>query len=186
MRRTVDGQPNMNIPSGVCALRLRVVSRTSGFVSQPNLPIFNILVQETGKATVPAMGCYGIGVSRVVAAAIEQNHDDNGILWPDAIAPFQIALVPIGYGKSDKVRETMDRLYSELVHAGFDVLLDDRDERPGVIFADMDLIGIPHRLVVGDKGLAKGTVEYKGRRNNQAREVQLDQIIRYMQETVNH
>ena len=88
----------------------------------------------------------------MVAAAIEQNHDDHGIIWPDTIAPFQVALVPIGYGKSEKVRETMDKLYSELVHAGFDVLLDDRDERPGVIFADMDLIGVPHRVVIGDKG----------------------------------
>jgi prolyl-tRNA synthetase len=131
-----------------------------------------------------SMGCYGIGVSRVVAATIEQNHDDNGIIWPDAIAPFQIALVPIGYGKSEKVRETMDKLYSELVHAGFDVLLDDRDERPGVIFADMDLIGVPHRIVIGDKGLAKGVAEYKGRRDKQPRELPLDGLLDRLRQTI--
>jgi prolyl-tRNA synthetase len=134
------------------------------------------VLDEAGNAVVMPMGCYGIGVSRVVAAAIEQNHDNNGIIWPDSIAPFQIALVPIGYRKSDKVRETVDKLYSELVHTGYDVLLDDRDERPGVIFADMDLIGIPHRLVIGDKGLAKGVAEYKGRRDAAAREVAFGDI----------
>ncbi|MHB8534423.1 MAG: proline--tRNA ligase [Sulfuricaulis sp.] len=142
------------------------------------------VLDEAGKPVVMPMGCYGIGVSRVVAAAIEQNHDDNGILWPDAIAPFQIALVPIGYNKSDKVREAINRLYDELVHAGFDALLDDRDERPGVIFADMDLIGIPHRLVVGEKGLAKGTIEYKGRRDKAARELPLGEIVHALRETV--
>ncbi len=123
------------------------------------------VLDEAGQSVVMPMGCYGIGVSRVVAAAIEQNHDDNGIVWPDAIAPFQVAIVPIGYRKSEKVRETADRLYDSLVQMGLDVLLDDRDERPGVIFADMDLIGIPHRVVIGDKGLAKGAIEYKGRRD---------------------
>jgi prolyl-tRNA synthetase len=135
------------------------------------------VLDEAGKAVVMPMGCYGIGVSRVVAASIEQNHDDNGIIWPDAIAPFHVALVPIGYRKSDKVRETIDQLYSELVHAGLEVLLDDRDERPGVIFADMDLIGIPHRIVLGDKGLAKGMAEYKGRRDTAARELPLAQVV---------
>jgi len=134
------------------------------------------VLDEAGQAVVMPMGCYGIGVSRVVAAAIEQNHDNNGIIWPDAIAPFHIALVPIGYRKSDKVRETVDKLYAELVHAGYDVLLDDRDERPGVIFADMDLIGIPHRIVIGDKGLAKGVAEYKGRRDATPREIALGDV----------
>jgi prolyl-tRNA synthetase len=134
------------------------------------------VLNEAGNSVLMPMGCYGIGVSRVVAAAIEQNHDTNGIIWPDNIAPFHIALVPIGYRKSDKVRETVDRLYGELVHAGYDVLLDDRDERPGVIFADMDLIGIPHRIVIGDKGLAKGVAEYKSRRDAAPREIALDDL----------
>jgi prolyl-tRNA synthetase len=128
------------------------------------------VLDEAGRAVVMPMGCYGIGVSRVVAAAIEQNHDEHGILWPDAIAPFTVALVPIGYHKSAALKEAADKLYAELTHAGIDVLLDDRNERAGVIFADMDLIGIPHRLVLGEKGLAKGVVEYKGRRDKTATE----------------
>jgi prolyl-tRNA synthetase len=135
------------------------------------------VLNEAGQSVVMPMGCYGIGVSRVVAAAIEQNHDAHGIVWPDPIAPFHIALVPIGYRKSDQVRATIDQLYGELVQAGYDVLLDDRDERPGVIFADMDLIGIPHRLVIGDKGLAKGVAEYKGRRDSTPREIALDGVL---------
>jgi prolyl-tRNA synthetase len=138
------------------------------------------VLDESGKAVVVPMGCYGIGVSRIVAAAIEQNHDDHGILWPDAIAPFQIALVPIGYHKSAEVKAAVDKLYGDLAAAGFEVLLDDRDERPGVLFADMDLIGIPHRLVLGDKGLAKGAVEYKGRRDKQPRDVPIDQTISFL------
>jgi len=142
------------------------------------------VLDEAGKAVVMPMGCYGIGVSRVVAAAVEQNNDDNGILWPDAIAPFQIALVPIGYYKSEKVKATVDQLYADLTQAGFDVLMDDRDERPGVIFADMDLIGIPHRLVIGDKGLAKGVAEYKGRRDKQPTEIPLAEIVEQMRSRI--
>jgi prolyl-tRNA synthetase len=103
-------------------------------------------------------------VTRIVAAAIEQNHDERGIIFPAPIAPFEAALVPIGYHKSAQVREAADRLYAELAAAGLDVLLDDRDERPGVLFADMDLMGIPHRIVLSERGLAAGNAEYKGRR----------------------
>jgi len=134
-------------------------------------------LDEAGKSVVMPMGCYGIGVSRIVAAAIEQNHDEQGIVWPDSIAPFQVALVPIGYQKSERVREAVDRLYSELGAAGIEVLLDDRDERPGVIFADMDLIGIPHRVVIGEKGLGKGMAEYKGRRDTKPRDVPLAHVV---------
>src|SRR6185295_6725945 len=114
------------------------------------------VLDESGKAATLYMGCYGIGVTRVVAAAIEQNHDARGIIWPDAIAPFQVVVVPLNAAKSPRVRETSERLYSELAAAGYDVLLDDRDERPGVKFADSELIGIPHRVVVGDRGLEAG------------------------------
>jgi len=117
------------------------------------------------------MGCYGIGVTRIVAAAIEQNHDARGIMFPRAMAPFDLALVPIGLGKSAQVRETAERLYRELTAAGIDVLLDDRDERPGVALADMELIGVPHRVVVGDRGLKAGNVEYQARRAAQAESV---------------
>jgi prolyl-tRNA synthetase len=109
------------------------------------------------------MGCYGIGVTRIAAAAIEQSHDERGIVFPRPIAPFEACLVPIGYHKSAAVRAAADQLYAQLAAAGVDVLLEDRDERPGVLFADMDLLGIPHRLVISDRGLAAGTIEYKGR-----------------------
>jgi prolyl-tRNA synthetase len=144
------------------------------------------VLDESGQATVMPMGCYGIGVSRVVAAAIEQNHDDKGIIWPDPIAPFHVALVPIGYQKSERVRAAADKLYEELTRANIDVLLDDRNERPGVMFADIDLIGIPHRLVIGDKGLDKGVIEYKHRRESAARELPIDQTIAEIKTAVRH
>lgn len=125
---------------------------------------------EDGKAATLYMGCYGIGVTRVVAAAIEQNHDARGIIWPDAIAPFQVVVVPINAPKSPRVRETAERLYNEIAALGIDVLLDDRDERPGVKFADSELIGIPHRIVVGDRGLEAGKLEYRHRRAEAAEE----------------
>jgi prolyl-tRNA synthetase len=135
------------------------------------------VLDEGGRAVIMPMGCYGIGVSRVVAAAIEQNHDANGIIWPAPIAPFAVAIVPIGYQKSDAVRSTVDKLYDNLTGAGIDVLLDDRDERPGVMFADIDLIGIPHRLVIGDKGVAKHVAEYKGRPDDKSREIPLATVV---------
>jgi prolyl-tRNA synthetase len=125
-------------------------------------------LDETGQAQVMEMGCYGIGVSRIVASAIEQNHDDRGIIWPKAMAPFLLVIVAIGYGKSDAVRTAADTLYAELSAAGFDVLLDDRDERPGVMFADAELIGIPHRVTIGERGLKDGVVEYQARRTEGA------------------
>jgi prolyl-tRNA synthetase len=123
------------------------------------------------------MGCYGIGVSRIVAAAIEQNHDERGILFPRAMAPFDLALVPIGMRKSAPVREVVERLYRELAAAGIEVLLDDRDERPGVMFADMELIGIPHRIVVGERGLKSGQIEYQSRRDAQARPLPIQEAV---------
>jgi prolyl-tRNA synthetase len=128
------------------------------------------VLDETGRQATMYMGCYGIGVTRVVAAAIEQNHDSRGIIWPDAIAPFQVVVVPINAPKSPRVRETAERLYNELLAAGIDVLLDDRDERPGVKFADSELLGIPHRVVVGERGLEKGLLEYRQRRAEAAEE----------------
>jgi len=122
-----------------------------------------VFLDESGKSRAYEMGCYGIGVTRIVGAAIEQNHDARGIVFPQPIAPFQLALVPIGYKKSAQVREACDRLYLELAAAGIEVLFDDRDERPGVMFADMELIGIPHRVVVGERGLKDGKLEYQGR-----------------------
>src|SRR3954451_13389845 len=128
------------------------------------------------------MGCYGIGVTRIVAAAIEQNHDAKGIVFPAQIAPFEVCIVPIGYQKSAAVREATDKLYADLQKAGVDVLLDDRDERPGVLFADMDLIGIPHRIVLGERGLAAGNAEYKARREEKGIDVPLASVATFVKD----
>jgi prolyl-tRNA synthetase len=135
---------------------------------------------EDGKSATLYMGCYGIGVTRVVAAAIEQNHDARGIIWPDAIAPFQVVVVPINAPKSPRVRETADRLYEQIAALGVDVLLDDRDERPGVKFADSELIGIPHRVVVGDRGLEAGKLEYRHRRAAAAEEFPAGEALAFL------
>jgi len=126
------------------------------------------------------MGCYGIGVTRIVAAAIEQNHYERGIVFPAPIAPFELALVPIGYHKSPAVKAAADTLYAELAAAGVDVLMDDRDERPGVLFADMDLVGIPHRVVLGERSLAAGNAEYKGRRDDKPRDLPLGECVAFL------
>jgi prolyl-tRNA synthetase len=138
------------------------------------------VLDESGKAIVPTMGCYGIGVTRVVAAAIEQNHDDRGIIWKEAIAPFHVVLVPINMHKSQRLREAVDSLYQELLDAGFEVLLDNRKERPGVMFADMELIGIPHRVVFSEKGLDSGSLEYRGRRDTESADVPLGEIVPFL------
>jgi prolyl-tRNA synthetase len=139
-----------------------------------------VYLDEKGESRPMEMGCYGIGVTRVVAAAIEQNHDERGIVFPRPIAPFEAALVPIGYHKSAAVREAAERLHQELAAAGVDVLLDDRDERPGVLFADMDLIGIPHRIVLSERGLAAGNAEYKGRRDDKPRDMPLKEVVAFL------
>jgi prolyl-tRNA synthetase len=131
-------------------------------------------LDEKGAHQPMEMGCYGIGITRIVAAAIEQNHDERGIMWPQPIAPFDIAIVPIGLGKSAAVREAAEQLHDELTAAGLDVLLDDRDERPGVMFADMELIGIPHRVVIGERGLKQNQIEYQSRRDKAAQPIALD------------
>ncbi len=133
-----------------------------------------------GSSQVLQMGCYGIGVSRVVAAAIEQHHDDRGIVWPPAIAPFMVAIVPIAYQKSDAVRETCDGLYAALQNQGIEALLDDRDERPGVKFADIELLGIPHRIVIGERGLKTNTAEYQGRRDETATSVPIEEVEAFL------
>jgi prolyl-tRNA synthetase len=137
------------------------------------------------------MGCYGIGVSRIVAAAIEQNHDARGIIWPVAMAPFALCIVAIGYAKSDMVKQAADGLYNDLVAGGFDVLLDDRDERPGVMFADAELIGIPHRVTVGERGLKDGVIEYQSRRadgaqGGEARKVAVNEAAHFLRGIIQH
>ncbi|MCY1410857.1 Proline--tRNA ligase [compost metagenome] len=144
------------------------------------------VLNEIGKPVTLTMGCYGIGVSRVVAAAIEQNWDERGILWPEALAPFQIAIVPMKY-ENAAVKEAADCLYAELTAAGYEVLFDDRDKKtsPGVKFADMELIGIPHRIVVSERGLAESVLEYKGRRDSEAQSVPLAEIQAFLAARLN-
>lgn len=143
------------------------------------------VLDEAGKEQTMIMGCYGIGVTRVVASAIEQNFDDNGIIWPDSIAPFHIALVPINKAKSQAVADKCEALYAELQAAGFDVLyMDDDKARLGVMLADTDLMGIPHRIVIGDRGLEAGTIEYKGRRDADKQEVAANEIVEFLKARV--
>jgi len=137
-------------------------------------------LDENGRKQAFEMGCYGIGITRIVGAAIEQNHDDRGIIFPEPIAPFQVALVPMGYARSAQVREAVDSMCQELTAKGIEVLLDDRDERPGVMFADMELIGIPHRIVIGDRGLKDGVVEYQGRGDKQAERIALGEAASFL------
>ncbi|ALP52512.1 proline--tRNA ligase [Candidatus Tenderia electrophaga] len=171
-----DGQGTLQIKRGVEVGHIFQLGRKYS-------EAMKALVQdEAGKAVLMTMGCYGIGVSRVVAAAIEQNNDARGIIWPAAIAPFQVALLPLNAHKSQRLRQAAEELYEELQAAGFEVLLDDRKERPGVMFADMELIGIPHRVVFSEKGLDKGEVEYKGRRDSDNQYIPLAQIAAFLKE----
>ena len=143
-------------------------------------PLNCAFLDETGRQQLMEMGCYGIGVTRIVGAAIEQGHDERGIILPHSIAPFELAICPIGWKKSEQVRAAAQALYAELVAAGIDVLLDDRDERPGVMFAEMELIGIPHRVVVGERGLKEGKLEYQGRRDPAATPVAMADLLGFV------
>ncbi|WNO61873.1 proline--tRNA ligase [Rheinheimera sp. MMS21-TC3] len=142
------------------------------------------VLNEAGKHQIMTMGCYGVGVSRIIAAAIEQNHDDNGIIWPDAIAPFQIALIPMNMHKSVRIEEATIQLYNQLTAAGFEVLFDDRKERPGVMFADIELMGIPHSIVIGERNLDNQQVEYKNRRSGEKQLLNLADVVSVMQQNL--
>ena len=140
------------------------------------------VLDNDGKTRPIQMGCYGIGVTRVVAAAIEQNNDERGIIWPEAIAPFDIVLIPINLNKSYRIKEAADSIYAELRKAGFDVLLDDRAQRPGVKFADADLLGIPHRLVIAEKTWDEGRIEYKKRRSQETEMIAIANLLTHLSE----
>lgn len=182
VRNVVEGDPS---PDGRGRLRL-VRGIEVGHVFKLGTKYSQAMkatyLDEQGREQVMVMGCYGIGVSRVVAAAIEQNHDERGIAWPAALAPFDVALVPIGMHRSQRLREAIEKLYADLTAAGFAVLFDDRDARPGVMFADMELIGIPHRVVLSERGLDAGEVEYKGRRDDAATQVPLAEIDAFLRQ----
>jgi prolyl-tRNA synthetase len=135
---------------------------------------------EDGKPQFMEMGCYGIGITRLPAAAIEQNHDERGIIWPDAIAPFTVVICPVNMDRSEAVKQEAQRLYEALLSAGVDVIMDDRGERPGAMFADWELIGVPHRVTVGDRALKEGQVEYQHRRDSEGRRLGLDEVVPYL------
>jgi len=141
-----------------------------------------VMVDGKGNSQAMEIGCYGLGVSRMVAAAIEQNHDEKGIIWPQSIAPFQIAILPMNYHKSTRVREAADALYAELVGAGYEVLLDDRKVRPGFMFSDFELVGIPHQIVIGDKTLDDDQFEYKQRKDMQLQRVDRARMMDFVAE----
>jgi len=166
-----DGQGTLDIARGIEVGHIFQLGNKYSTALNANV------LADTGKSQILTMGCYGIGITRVVAAAIEQHHDDNGIIWPMALAPFQVVLVPINAHKSIRVREASEEIYKELTDAGFDVLLDDRGLRPGVSFADMELMGMPHRLMLGERGLDKGMIEYKNRASGDADEFNIADIV---------
>jgi prolyl-tRNA synthetase len=149
-------------------------------------PMRAVVLDEQGKSVVMYMGCYGIGVTRVVAAAIEQNHDERGIIWPDPLAPFTVSLIPINSHKSMRVREATHNLYTALTAAGIDVVCDDRDQRPGVKFADDELLGIPHRFTIGEKSLDRGVLEYRARRGTENIEIPIDNALTFLRERLEH
>lgn len=142
------------------------------------------VLDQNGKSATMSMGCYGIGATRVVAAAIEQNHDNNGIVWPTALAPFHVALLPIKMDKSERVREATENLYRDLTQAGVEVLLDDRNVRPGFMFADMELMGIPHRVVIGERSLDEGMLEYRGRTESENTMIAIEDIVDFLQSRI--
>jgi len=184
IREVVDGDPS---PSGKGRLKIArgiEVGHIFQLGRKYSAAMNATVLDEQGREVQMYMGCYGIGVTRVVAAAIEQNNDDRGIIWPDPIAPFQVILVPMNLAKSQRVREAADELYAELSAAGIETLLDDRDARPGVKFADAELIGIPHRIVIGERGLDAGELEYRHRRAEANLPVARAHIVQFLKERI--
>jgi len=180
LRNVIDGEP---APDGAGPLRIAQgieVGHIFQLGTKYSSAMKTVCLDENGSARTLIMGCYGIGVSRIVAAAIEQNHDDRGIIWPDALAPFAVSLVPINMHKSRRLQDTAMKIYNELIEAGIETLLDDRKERPGVMFADAELIGIPHRLTLSDSNLDAGTVEYKFRRDADKKIIPLPGAVDYI------
>jgi prolyl-tRNA synthetase len=180
LRKVVEGDPS---PSGKGRLRIArgiEVGHIFQLGRKYSEPMKARVLDESGREVTLLMGCYGIGVTRIVAAAIEQNHDERGIIWPAPIAPFQLVLLPLNLQKSARVREVSDRLYAELTDAGIEVLYDDRDARPGVKFADAELLGIPHRLVVSERGLEAGKLEYRHRRDSTSTEFAASEALAFL------
>ncbi|WP_150049491.1 proline--tRNA ligase [Methylomonas rhizoryzae] len=182
IRQVVDGDPSPEGNGKLTIARGIEVGHIFQLGSKYSEAMQAAVVNEAGKNQTMIMGCYGIGISRVVAAAIEQGHDERGIIWPNELAPFQVAICPMNMYKSDRLIDTVEKIYNDLLAAGVEVLLDDRKVRAGFMFSDMELIGIPHRLVVGDRGLDNGTVEYQGRTDTESQEVPFDHIVDFIKQ----
>ncbi|VAW79977.1 Prolyl-tRNA synthetase, bacterial type [hydrothermal vent metagenome] len=184
LRNVVDGDPSPDGQGTLSIARGIEVGHIFQLGRKYSNKMKATVLNDKGKSVELAMGCYGIGVTRVVAAAIEQNHDDKGIIWSSAIAPFTVALCPLNMHKSHRVRDYADKLYQQLTDLGIEVLYEDNKVRPGVMFASMELIGIPHRLVVVERGLDKGVLEYKGRSDNEATDIALDDVLEFIQNKI--
>ncbi len=184
IRNVVDGDPS---PDGKGTLSIKrgiEVGHIFQLGNKYSDAMKATVLDDKGKAVTVTMGCYGIGITRIVAAAIEQNYDDNGIIWPDNIAPFQVVLIPMNLHKSELVQQEAEALYSKLTELGYDILLDDRKERAGVMFADMELIGLPHRVVISERGLKNGTFEYKGRKDKESQDIATEALINFLKEKI--
>ena len=184
LRNAVDGDPSPDGSGPITIRRGIEVGHIFQLGDKYSTSMGAVVLDDGGRAINLVMGCYGIGVTRVVAAAIEQNHDEKGIVWPVEIAPFHAVLLPMNMHKSVRLREAAEKLYAELTAAGVEVLFDDRQVRPGVMFADSELIGVPHRIVIGDRGLDAGTVEYRHRRDAESIDIALDEIVPHMRNLV--
>jgi len=182
LRNVVEGDPSPDGKGQIVIKRGIEVGHIFKLGDKYSQAMNASVLDQNGKACIMEMGCYGIGVSRIVASAIEQNHDDNGIVWPLAIAPFQLALIPLNMHKSELVAERTEAIYKELCDLGIDVLMDDRNERPGFKFADMELIGIPHRIVISERGIKNGTLEYKGRRDSENTDIAMEDGMAFIKE----
>ena len=182
LRNVIDGDPSPDGEGRLVIARGIEVGHIFQLGDKYSRAMKATVLDEQGREIDMVMGCYGIGVSRIVAAAIEQNHDAQGMIWPDPIAPFQVALLPMNMKKSQRVREAAEALYAELRAAGLEVLLDDREVRPGIMFADMELIGIPQRVVIGEKNLDRGLVEYKSRRAEDSEDIERAAIVEFLRD----
>ena len=180
IRNVVEGDPSPDGKGRLAIQRGIEVGHVFYLGTVYSKPLNATYLDEQGKPQLMEMGCYGIGVTRILGAAIEQNHDDRGIVWPTSMAPFEVVVCPIGYDRSADVQAAADRLHAELLAEGVDVILDNRGERPGAMFADWELVGVPHRVVLGDRGLKDGQVEYQGRRDAQAEAVALADIVAHV------
>jgi prolyl-tRNA synthetase len=184
IRNVVEGDPSPDGQGHLKIVRGIEVGHIFQLGDKYSTALNAAVLDENGKSVITTMGCYGIGITRVVAAAIEQNHDDSGIIWPDALAPFQLAICPINYNKSELVKQAADDFYQQCQDLGIEVMLDDRGLRPGAMFSDMELIGIPHRVVFSERGLKEQQCEYKGRCDEESQDLSTESLIDFITQKI--